>query len=92
MRFGHQILFRLIESLFAIAKPCCLIVYDREMPILLFTIIKQQLKLACAFRSCTIIAVTYLTLYYFIKVVFLTLMLGVGKGLILFRRIVDLPF
>ena len=36
--------------------------------------------------------ITYLTSHYFMKVLFLMLMSGIGKGLILFMHIVNLPF
>ena len=44
---------------------------------------KQQLKFANNF-CCVIVVVIYLTSHYFIKALFLMLMQGVGKGLILF--------
>ena len=52
---------------------------------------KLQLKFASNF-CCVIVVITYLTSHYFIKVLVLMLMLDVGKGLILFMRIVNLSF
>ena len=76
----------------AIAKTCCLIDYDKEMYVVeLFTVIKLQLKFASNF-CCVIVVITYLRSHYFIKVLVLMLMSGVGKGLILFTPIVNLSF
>ena len=58
----------------------------------LFIVFKQQLEFASNFCPCAMMVITYLTSHFLIKGLFFCLVLGIGKGLILFTYIVNLPF